>query len=63
MIDLNITLLSSSIPTHFASTPYVNIVGVGCGYGGLLFNMSPHFCTNDLALGMEIRDKVTTNYY
>jgi tRNA G46 methylase TrmB len=32
---------------------------VGCGYGGLLYNMSPHLNTEDLALGMEIRDKVS----
>ena len=35
-----------------------NILDVGCGYGGLLFNMSPHLAEGDLALGMEIRDKV-----
>lgn len=37
----------------------VNILDVGCGYGGLLYNMAPHLDTEDLALGMEIRDKVT----
>jgi tRNA (guanine-N7-)-methyltransferase len=37
----------------------VNILDVGCGYGGLLFNMSPHLDKDSLALGMEIRDKVT----
>jgi tRNA (guanine-N7-)-methyltransferase len=51
---------TSTIPKHFTTTPYVNIVDIGCGYGGLLFNMSPHLSSNDLALGMEIRDKVTT---
>ena len=38
---------------------YVNILDIGCGYGGLLFNMSPHLDKGDFALGMEIRDKVT----
>jgi tRNA (guanine-N7-)-methyltransferase len=39
--------------------PRVNILDVGCGYGGLLYGMAPHLKENDLALGMEIRDKVT----
>lgn len=39
----------------------VNILDIGCGYGGLLFNMSPILNKNDLALGLEIRDKVS-NY-
>lgn len=34
------------------------IVDIGCGYGGLMFELSPAF-PNDLILGMEIRDKVT----
>ncbi len=37
----------------------VNIVDIGCGYGGLLYNMSPHMEKEDLAFGMEIRDKVS----
>ena len=37
----------------------VTIVDVGCGYGGLLFNMSEFLGEKYLALGMEIRDKVT----
>ena len=37
----------------------VNIVDIGCGYGGLLFNMSSHLGEGDIAVGMEIRDKVT----
>ena len=37
----------------------MNILDVGCGYGGLLFNMSPHLGPEDMALGMEIRDKVS----
>lgn len=42
------------------STPCVNILDIGCGYGGLLFNMSPYLKKNEIALGMEIRDKVTS---
>ena len=38
---------------------YPNILDVGCGYGGLLYNMSPYLDPDNLALGMEIRDKVT----
>jgi len=34
------------------------IVDIGCGYGGLLFELAKEF-PNDLILGMEIRDKVT----
>ncbi len=32
---------------------------MGCGYGGLLYNMSQSLSPEDLALGMEIRDKVS----
>lgn len=35
------------------------MLDVGCGYGGLLFNMSSVMGKDDLALGMEIRDKVS----
>ncbi len=41
--------------------PHVDILDVGCGYGGLLYNISKSLKDNSLALGMEIRDKVT-NY-
>jgi len=41
------------------NTKDVTIVDVGCGYGGLLFNMSNFIGEKYLALGMEIRDKVT----
>lgn len=34
------------------------ILDIGCGYGGLLFQLSKEF-PDKLALGMEIRDKVT----
>ena len=43
------------------SNPHINILDVGCGYGGLLYNISKSLNDNSLALGMEIRDKVT-NY-
>lgn len=46
-------------PDDFLSFPHVNILDVGCGYGGLLYNMSPHLDNGSLALGMEIRDKVS----
>lgn len=39
----------------------VTILDIGCGYGGLLFNMSPFIESSHIALGLEIRDKVT-NY-
>lgn len=35
-----------------------SILDIGCGYGGLLFALSEHF-PDKLALGVEIRDKVT----
>ena len=42
-------------PTHgLNKTP--TILDIGCGYGGLIFALAPHF-PNDLILGMEIRDK------
>jgi tRNA (guanine-N7-)-methyltransferase len=50
---------SSTIPDSYKINRYVNILDVGCGYGGLLFNMSKHLDSESLALGMEIRDKVT----
>ena len=34
------------------------IIDIGCGYGGLLFELSKEF-PQKLILGMEIRDKVT----
>ena len=42
------------------SFPPVEIVDVGCGYGGLLFALSRAF-PQTRCLGLEIRDKVT-NY-
>jgi len=47
------------MPFELASKPTVNIVDIGCGYGGLLYNMSPILDSESLALGMEIRDKVS----
>lgn len=38
--------------------PLVRFADVGCGFGGLLVRLSPLF-PNDLAVGMEIRDKVS----
>ena len=52
---------TSNIPKNFYSEPYVNIVDIGCGYGALLENMSKSLEKGSLALGLEIRDKVT-NY-
>jgi len=47
------------IPIEISSKQNVNIVDIGCGYGGLLYNMSPMLDSDNLALGMEIRDKVS----
>ena len=33
------------------------ILDIGCGYGGLMFELTKHF-TNELILGLEIRDRV-----
>jgi tRNA (guanine-N7-)-methyltransferase len=52
---------TSNIPKDLYNSPYVNIVDVGCGYGALLENMSKSLENGSLALGLEIRDKVT-NY-
>ena len=35
----------------------VTVVDIGCGFGGLLFGLSP-ILPNNLILGMEIRDKL-----
>ena len=43
------------------NSPHVSVVDVGCGYGALLENMSKSLENGSLALGLEIRDKVT-NY-
>ena len=40
------------------SPPLVRFADVGCGFGGLLVRLSPLF-PDDLAVGMEIRDKVS----
>mmetsp|Transcript_41770 Transcript_41770/g.43773 ORF Transcript_41770/g.43773 Transcript_41770/m.43773 type:complete len:359 (-) Transcript_41770:117-1193(-) len=61
---INYTAYPCTLPesTHSpASLPCVNILDIGCGFGGLLFTMSPYLKTGDLALGLEIRDKIT-NY-
>ena len=52
---------TSKIPKDFYNNPYVSIVDIGCGYGALLENMSKSLEKGSLALGLEIRDKVT-NY-
>ena len=52
---------TSNLPKNFLDNPHVNIIDIGCGYGGLLYNMSEYLDEGDLAIGMEIRDKVT-NY-
>ena len=54
-------IATSNIPKDFYDNPYVSIVDIGCGYGALLENMSPFLEEEKLALGMEIREKVT-NY-
>ena len=41
-----------------SSGKLVTFADIGCGYGGLLVNLSKHFPDN-LALGMEIRVKVS----
>ena len=52
---------TSNVPDGFFKAPHINIGDFGCGYGGLLENMSSSLKTGELALGLEIRDKVT-NY-
>ncbi|GAB66549.1 tRNA (guanine-N(7)-)-methyltransferase [Plasmodium cynomolgi strain B] len=47
-------------PPKYATQADVTILDIGCGYGGLLFELSKIF-TDKLILGMEIRDKIT-NY-
>ncbi|CAA9988300.1 methyltransferase, putative [Plasmodium knowlesi strain H] len=47
-------------PPKYATHAQVTILDVGCGYGGLLFELSKAF-PDKLILGMEIRDKIT-NY-
>ena len=54
-------IATSIIPKNFFDNPYVSIVDIGCGYGALLENMSDFLEDGKLALGMEIREKVT-NY-
>ena len=54
-------IATSNIPKNFFDNPYVSIVDIGCGYGALLENMSSFIEEGKLALGMEIREKVT-NY-
>ena len=54
-------IATSNTPKDFYNSPYVSVVDVGCGYGALLENMSNALGNGELALGLEIRDKVT-NY-
>lgn len=44
--------------TQSRMTQQVEIADIGCGYGGLLFALSPRF-PNTLILGLEIRTAVT----
>jgi tRNA (guanine-N7-)-methyltransferase len=41
-----------------AAAPRVEFLDIGCGFGGLLFQLAPHFPTT-LMLGLEIRVQVT----
>lgn len=47
------------MPENSIKFPHVKVLDVGCGYGGLLYNMSQLLDSQSLALGMEIRDKVS----
>jgi len=38
--------------------PRVTVADVGCGFGGLLVRLEPHLPPGELALGIELRDKV-----
>ena len=38
--------------------PRVAAADVGCGFGGLLVRLEPHLAPGELALGIELRDKV-----
>ena len=63
---INYSSIKVNMPevTHFEipqNLPRVNILDIGCGFGGLLFGMSPYLKEGEIALGLEIRDKVT-NY-
>jgi tRNA (guanine-N7-)-methyltransferase len=40
-----------------AGLPVPQILDIGCGYGGLMFELTKHF-QDELILGLEIRDKV-----
>jgi len=42
---------------YLSADKKVRIADVGCGFGGLLENLSPLF-PNKLILGLEIRDRV-----
>ncbi|MCQ2817071.1 MAG: tRNA (guanosine(46)-N7)-methyltransferase TrmB, partial [archaeon] len=59
--DKFIPMSTINSPIDLNNKPHINILDIGCGYGGLLFGMSQYLASigNDLALGMEIRDKVT----
>lgn len=39
--------------------PRIRYLDVGCGFGGLLISLSPELSPGELALGMEIRSKVS----
>jgi tRNA (guanine-N7-)-methyltransferase len=47
-----------TLPAEGSSKAQVTFADVGCGYGGLLMELSPLF-PEKLMIGMEIRDKVT----
>ncbi|KXT12478.1 hypothetical protein AC579_7363 [Pseudocercospora musae] len=47
-----------SLATTTTTKQKVTIADIGCGFGGLLFSLSPHF-PNHLILGMELRTSVT----
>lgn len=47
------------IETDLSLKPTIKYLDVGCGFGGLLISLSPNLDKAHLALGMEIRSKVS----
>ena len=45
--------------SELSSDSKIRFLDVGCGFGGLLISLSSELQQNDLALGMEIRTKVS----
>jgi tRNA (guanine-N7-)-methyltransferase len=57
VVNTNKYPVSYNVEHGSLGKPVPSILDIGCGYGGLMFELTKHF-SDELILGLEIRDKV-----